>query len=98
MKKLLVIFFALTVSSAAMAEEHRAFGDHWGGHAHYEYRSNAWVWVVPTIIGGVIGYEIAKSQPAPQTVITVQQPPQVCSPWYTILNPDGSQTQTRTCR
>ena len=55
MKKLLAIGL-FVISTAAAAQHHHHHG-HWrhghGGH---------WHWVAPTLIGGVIGYEIARNQ------------------------------------
>jgi hypothetical protein len=99
MKKLLAITL-LTISSASFAGPYHHHG-HWrhGG-------GNSWFWVAPTVIGGVIGYEIARNQ----TPVVVQQPPVViqnppvvvqqnqnCSPWTEIQNLDGTITRTRTC-
>ena len=93
MKKLLTILL-LTVSASAMAH---------GPHYHGYWRHNggsAWTWVAPAVVGGVIGYEIARPNPP---VIVNQAPPPViyqtqnCSPWTQIQNPDGSITMTRTC-
>ena len=88
MKKLLMLCL-LSVSSVAMAQHH-----HYG---HWQYRSgpSPWIWIAPTVIGGVIGYEIARNQPP----VIVQQLPasQNCSPWTEIQNPDGTITRTRTC-
>lgn len=73
---------------------HRHHG-HWGRGA-----GGAWVWMVPTLIGGVIGYEIAKNQPpvvVQQQPVVVQQPQQNCSPWTETQNQDGTITRTRTC-
>ena len=100
MKKLLVILL-LTASASAMAQHHRHHGywHHRGGH-------NPWVWVAPTIIGGVIGYEIARNQPpviVQQPPVVIQQQPGVysatpnCSPWTETQNQDGTITRTRTC-
>lgn len=80
-----------------------AFAQHHHHHGHWQRGGNGWVWVAPTIIGGIIGYEIARNQPpvvVQQPVIvqnlpTVQQ--QQCSPWTEIMNPDGTITRTRTC-
>ena len=62
MKKLLAIGL-FVISTAAAAQHHHG---HWrhghGGH---------WHWVAPTLIGGVIGYEIARNQ----SQVIVQQPP-----------------------
>jgi len=86
-----------------------AFAQHYHGHGHWQYRSgpNPWVWVAPTVIGGVIGYEIARNQPPvvvqQQPVIVQPQPApyygqsQNCSPWTEVQNPDGTITRTRTC-
>ena len=98
MKKVILALALLTSASA--------FAQHYGhhhGHGHWHRGNNGWVWVAPTIIGGIIGYEIARNQPP----VVVQQPvivqnqglPQVqqCSPWTEIQNPDGTITRTRTC-
>ena len=99
MKK--ILFLLLLTSTSVFAQhdayQHRIHG-YWarGGY-------DGWHWVAPTIIGGVIGYEIARQQPQPPVI--VQQPvivepvPQLtkCSPWTEIQNPDGTITRTRTC-
>ena len=101
MKKILAIVL-MTLSASAMAYGH---GGHHGG---YWARGNggAWQWMVPTIIGGAIVYEIARQQPVyvQQPVIIQQQQPvvvqpqnQSCSPWTETQNPDGTVTRTRTC-
>ena len=65
MKKILLITL-LTLSFGAQA-------DHWRhGGGHYVWRPG-YGWVFPTVVGGVIGYEIARNYP-PQTVV-IQQPP-----------------------
>jgi hypothetical protein len=77
-----------------------AFAQHYGHHGYWRRDGSNWGWVAPVIVGGVIGYEMAR--PTPPVVIT-QQPPvivqqqQNCSPWTQIQNPDGSITTTRTC-
>ena len=65
MKKLLITTLLL-ISTTAMAQHH---------HGHWERRGGGWGWVAPVVIGGVIGYELAK--PAP---VVVQQPPVVVQP------------------
>lgn len=96
MRKLLLI--SLLASSSAFAH---------GPHGYWRpHPQGGWHWVAPVIVGGVIGYEIARppvivQQPQP---VIVQQPQPVvvqgqnCSPWTQIQNPDGSITSTRTCQ
>ena len=91
MKKLLALLL-LTASVSAMAQHGYGFRPH-------GYYGGGWGWVAPTVIGGVVGYEIARSQ---QPVIIQQQPviiqqPQLCSPWTETQQPDGTITRTRTC-
>ena len=100
MKKLIVLLL-MTLSAAAMAHGHR------GHHGGYWARGHGggWQWMVPTIIGGAIVYEVARQQPiyVQQPVIVQQQPVvgeqlnQSCSPWTETQNPDGTVTRTRTC-
>jgi hypothetical protein len=98
MKK--VLFALLLVSGSAFAQHNDYYR-----HEHHGYwqrgGDNGWMWVAPTIIGGVIGYEIARNQPpvvVQQPPVIVQNPPpKVCSPWTEIQNPDGTITRTRTC-
>ena len=91
-----IILLAALATSAPAFAQHHYYGQH---HGHWHRSGGGWVWVVPTIVGGVIGYEIAKSQ---QPVIVQQPvviPPQTqnCSPWTETQNPDGTITRTRTC-
>ena len=99
MKKVLAVLL-LATGSIAFA------GPHYGhGHGHWRHGGgNNWVWVAPTLIGGIIGYEIAKNQPpvVVQQPVVVQPPVVVqqnqnCSPWTEIQNADGTITRTRTC-
>ena len=64
MKRLIALFF-LTVSVTAMAQPGFRYYHH-----HGYYPGPNYGWVAPTIIGGVIGYEIARNQPP----VIVQQP------------------------
>lgn len=104
MKKLLTMAL-LSASSMAMAH---------GPHGYYGYHRphhHGYNWIAPTIIGGVIGYELARppvyvqQQPVyvqPQPVY-IQQPPTIassnvnCTAWTETRNPDGSVTVSRTC-
>lgn len=98
MKKILAVLL-LTVSASAMAQHRPGHHGHW---RHY-HNGHSWNWVAPTIIGGVIGYEIARNQSAvvvQQPVIVQPQPMIVqsnCSPWTETQYPDGTITRTRTC-
>lgn len=96
MKKFL--FALLLLSSVPAFAQHFHHGH---GHGHWRSGSNGWVWVAPTIIGGVIGYEMARNQPpvvVQQPVIIQPQQNQNCSPWTEVQNPDGTITRTRTCQ
>jgi len=76
-------------------------------HHHGYYPGPNYGWVAPTIIGGVIGYEIARNQQPVivQQPVVIQQAPatvyygqsQQCTVWTEIQNPDGTVTRTRTC-
>jgi hypothetical protein len=89
--KRLLLALALITSTTAFAQH---------GYWRHDGRGG-WGWVAPVVVGGVIGYEIARPAPA---VVVQQQPPVVvqqqenCSPWTQIQNPDGTVTTTRTCR
>ena len=95
----LIASLSLTIATAAIASppHHR----HHGYHRHY-HPHQGWVWVAPTIIGGVIGYEIARSQQPvivqqTQPVIIPQSPQINCSQWKEIRHEDGRITQERIC-
>ena len=100
MKKLIVLVL-ITLSASAMAHGH---GGHHRGH-WVRGNGGGWQWMVPTIVGGAIVYEVARQQPVyvQQPVIVKQQPVvvesqnQSCSPWTETQNPDGTVTRTRTC-
>jgi hypothetical protein len=97
MKRILALAFLVGTSAFAQ-------------HGHWEHHGGSWNWMAPVVVGGVIGYELARPPvyaPAPVVVqqpVIVEQPTviqpsqQTCSPWTQIQNPDGSITSTRTCR
>jgi len=102
MKRLIALLF-LTVSVSTMAQP--GFRHY---HHHGYYPGPNYSWVAPTIIGGVIGYEIARNQPP----VIVQQPiivqpapvpyygqsqPQTCTSWTEIQTADGKIYRERTC-
>ena len=101
MKKLLALLL-LTASVSAMAQHGYGFRPH-------GYYGGGWGWVAPTVVGGVVGYEIARSQQPviiqqqqpvivqQQQPVIVQQPQQLCSPWTETQQADGTITRTRTC-
>lgn len=88
MKKFLVILAMLP--TLAVAQHYHGF------HNHYRGPGFGW-WAAP-VVGGLIGYELARQQ---QQVV-IQQPviiqqPQVCTPWTETQHPDGTIIRTRTC-
>jgi hypothetical protein len=99
MKKLLALIL-LTVSTSIMAQH--GFRHHHGYHSGPNYN-----WVAPTIIGGFIGYEIARNQQPiiVQQPVIVQQPQPItyygqsqnCTVWTEVQQSDGTITRTRTC-
>jgi hypothetical protein len=99
MRKVLAIFL-LTASTVAMADGHGYYRGYNHGYWSHGHGGN-WNWVAPVVVGGVIGYELARPQPVivqqlPPPVV-YQQQAQYCSPWTEIQNPDGTITRTRTC-
>lgn len=101
MKRILAILLALA-SASAMAQHGFRHHHHHGYHSVPNYG-----WVAPTIIGGVIGYEIARNYPpvVVQQPVIVQQVPatvyygqsQQCTAWTEVQNLNGTVTRTRTC-
>lgn len=102
MKKVLIAgLIGLSALTSVSANAH-GYGHHgyWRPHP-----TGGWNWVAPVIVGGVIGYELARPPVVvQQPPVVVQQPQPVvvqgqnCSPWTQIQNPDGSITTTRTCQ
>lgn len=89
-----ILVLLLSLCSSAFAHQH----GYWrpGG-------INRWDWVAPVVVGGVVGYEIARPPVIVQQPVVVQPQPYIvpgqnCSPWTQIQNPDGSITTTRTCQ
>ncbi|TFG95162.1 hypothetical protein E4H12_13875 [Candidatus Thorarchaeota archaeon] len=99
MKKILFVLMVLftTAAFAGGGHGHRNYGHggHGGHGGHWKQHSNAWVWVVPAIVGGMIVFQATRPQPV---IIerTLVEPN--CSPWTEVQNPDGTITRTRTCR
>jgi hypothetical protein len=101
MKQLIALLF-LTVSVSVLAQP---------GFRHYHhgyYPGPNYGWVAPTVIGGMIGYEIARNYPpvvVQQPIVVQPQPPatiyygqsQNCTAWVEVQQLDGTITRTRTC-
>ena len=68
MKKLLLALSLLALVGSASAHGPYRYGWH-GGYYHGGYGCGG-CWVGPALIGGVIGYELAR----PETVVVEQQP------------------------
>lgn len=104
MKK--IVLGLLFVSSSAMA--HGPYGTYGQHNYHYgHHRHNSYNWVAPTIIGGVIGYEIARLRPMPPVIVQpapviIQSPytlPTIpnCTAWTETQDQYGNITRTRVC-
>jgi len=101
MKKIIALVL-VTLSATAMAQHGFRHHHHHGYHLGHNYN-----WIAPTIIGGVIGYEIARNQPPiiVQQPVVIQQAPatvyygqsQQCTAWTEVQNLNGTVTRTRTC-
>jgi hypothetical protein len=100
--KRLIALMLLVGSLAVQAQPGFRHHHHHGYYPGYNYG-----WVAPAIIGGVIGYEIARNYPpvVVQQPIVVQQVPatvyygqsQQCTAWTEVQNLNGTVTRTRTC-
>jgi len=98
MKKLLVALSLLVLTGSVLAQHgHHGYRHH--GHPGYYGGGN---WVVPIIIGGVVGAAIANRPAQAETVIVQRQPVIVqqqenCTPWKEIQTSDGRTYRERTC-
>jgi hypothetical protein len=96
MKKILVLIILMFISITAFAQ-HR----HWN-HRHYGPYYGGGGWIAPVIIGGVIGYELSKTNTnntviIQQPSVVVEQTTMECSPWKEIQTPEGKIYKERTC-
>lgn len=73
MKKLLIILTLFLSTSVFAQHFHHRHYPPYRGHVH----GNGWGWVAPIILGGVVGYAIAKPAQAEQPPIIVQPSNQV---------------------
>jgi hypothetical protein len=93
MKKFLLIL--AFIPTLALSQHYHGYGMHHQGY----YRGPGFGWWAAPVVGGLIGYELARQQQQPviiQQPVIVQQP-QVCTPWIETQHPDGTITRTRTC-
>ena len=95
MKKLIALVLVTLAVSAQAQHQH---------HHHHRHGGN---WVAPIIVGGVVGYALARNynEPVynygyvPPPPVIVQQPVRsICSPWTETQHADGTITRTRTCQ
>ena len=93
MKKLLAIAI-LCASTAAVAQPRPYL------HGHWERHNNSWVWVLPALVTGVVGYEIGRNQQVivqqPQTFVPAS-PAVTCTEWREVMQQDGTIAKERTC-
>ena len=90
MKKLIISIALLSAAVSASAQHHMR-GHH---HPHSVFKPGIG-WVIPTIVGGVVVYEIVKAQ-QPQQVV-VEKEVVVCSEWKEIETPEGKLYRERSC-
>jgi hypothetical protein len=103
MKKIIAGLTLVALSVPAFAWGHYGYR---GGYHGYGWGG----WVAPALVGGVIGYELARPPvyAAPPVVYTpppvVYTQPSVtavqpnCSAWTEVRNPDGTVSITRICQ
>ena len=82
MKKILFVLLATFCLTASAQYGHHRFHP----HPHHVWKPGMG-WVIPTIVGGVVVYEIVKAQ-QPQQVV-VEKEVVVCSEWKEIETADG---------
>lgn len=97
----------LTVGVLMLAGTESVMAQHHGyyrGHSHGYNWHPQYGWVIPSVIGGVIVYEVMRNQAPPPVII--QQPPVIiqqstpakgCTDWHETQQPDGKITRERTC-
>lgn len=119
MKTLLAGIVAVTglvVSMPATAQYHHGHGyrvqpiqrvvpNHYGHRPQRHWHPNhGWIWVVPTIIGGALVYDIVRhhNQPGPIVTEEVISPAPTrtveCTEWREIQSNDGKIYRERTCK
>jgi hypothetical protein len=106
MKKVIATLALVALSVPAFAH-----GGYHGGYYHHRHGWGWGGWVAPVIVGGVVGYELARPPVVvQQPPVVVQQPPVVytqptvtnqpvnCGPWTETRNTDGTTTISRICQ
>jgi hypothetical protein len=107
MKKLALALTLLLTAGVASAHDHGGFrggyhGGYYGGY-HGGYHGGYYGgggWVAPALIGGVIGYELARPYYQQPPVVYTQPAPTVyqnCTAWVETVDQYGNVTRTRTC-
>ena len=100
MKLLLAALLAVASTTAIAQHRHPGHSGFHHRHFHHKHWHPHHGWVVPTIIGGVVVYEIMKNQqPAPPVIIQQEPAPPitVCGEWKEIMTSDGKVYRERTC-
>ena len=105
MKKLLAVLGLVAISTTASAHDgwghgHYNNGGYHGGYGHGGYYNNNYNYVMPLLIGGVIGYELGQPRYGSRVTTYVQPSTPVyqnCTAWIETLDPYGNVTRTRTC-
>jgi len=105
MKKLLAALTLAAASTSAFAHNGWGHGGYYnggyhGGYGHGGYYNNNYNYVMPLLIGGVIGYELG--QPRYGSAVTTNVYPstpiyQNCTAWIESIDQYGNHTRTRTC-
>ena len=97
MKKILAGLALVALSTTAFAHDHGGFRGGYRGGYHGGYGGG---WVAPALIGGVIGYELARPYYQQPPVVYTQPAPTVyqnCTAWVETVDQYGNVTRTRTC-
>ena len=108
----LLVMASLTIASVGTASANHGHygaghhggvhhgGGYHGGYGHGGYYNNNYNYVMPLLIGGVIGYELG--QPRYGSAVTTNVYPstpvyQNCTAWVETIDQYGNHSRTRTC-
>jgi len=105
MKKLIATLVLATASTGALAHNGWGHGGYYnggyhGGYGHGGYYNNNYNYVMPLLIGGVIGYELGQPRyGSPVTTNVYPSTPiyQNCTAWVETIDQFGHIVRTRTC-